>query len=110
MGKKKLLYRLSIKATQLNVWYYDKRYQLCHLLIYVIEKETNSAVKCMLAVMEVSRPDFIGLGLVSVSSVKGLGLEVRRSQSHSRLLYRDHKTWKKKKMKKRGIKKALSRR
>ena len=46
------------------------------------------------AVMKVLRPDFMGLGLVSVSSLKGLGLVIQRSRSRSRLLYRDHKTWK----------------
>ena len=51
------------------------------------------------AVMEVSIPDFMVLSKVSVLSLKGLGLEVQRFRSRSRLLYRDHKTWRRKKWK-----------
>ena len=50
-----------------------------------------------LPLMEVFRPDFMGLGLVSVSYLIGFGLEVQRSCP--RLLYGDHKTNKKEKMK-----------
>ena len=58
-----------------------------------------NAVFVMGVVMEVSRPVFTGLGLIAVSSLKGLGLKVQRSRSRLRLLYRDHKSWRRKKWK-----------
>ena len=47
------------------------------------------------------------LGLVTQRSRSCLGLEVQRSRSRKRLLYRDHKTWKKNQIKKEAWKKHL---
>ena len=62
-------------------------------------------------VMEVSRPDFMGLGLVSVSTRKGpwshLGLEVQRSRSCSITTLSRPQDLKEEKNEKRGMKKAL---
>ena len=55
-------------------------------------KTENNVYNEYQPVMEVSRPDFMGLGLVSQRSRSRLGLEVQRSWSRSTLLYRDHKT------------------
>ena len=67
---------------------YKRQNKMIKLKVMKIQKSVMEVSRPGL----VSRPDFMGLGLVSVSSLKGLSLEVQRSRSRSRLLYRDHKT------------------